>query len=261
MFKYVLAGFLVGLGVSVAVAGDRSRVTQDQNGALTPSSVTATSGVFDTLVVGALDAGVIYAGGPIRSASGQFLGTFFADPTSGWSSGSGTGYLISGGDAYLCTQGNCTARLESDNSVFHASVVDAGQLYVANNASVAGALVVQGNMYGPSSRLLWSSTAPTVTACAGGTAATMTWSSGTAAFQFDVGTACTSESTAVLTMPAATTGWVCSCSETTADRLVVQRVMPSASTTQVTLQNIVISTGANGDWTDSADVACMCHGG
>lgn len=115
--------------------------------------------------------------------------------------------------------------------------------------------------YYRNTQLTISSTAPTVTACSGGTAATITWSNGTAAFQFDVGTACTSESTAVITFPAAATGWTCSCSSTTADRLVLQRVMPNASTTQVTMQNIVISTGANGDWTDGADVACKCLGG
>jgi hypothetical protein len=102
-------------------------------------------------------------------------------------------------------------------------------------------------------------TDPTVVACSG-TAASITAANGTAAFQFDVGTSCAGESTAVVTMPAATTGWVCSCSSTTADRMIQQKVMPSASTTTVTLQNIVISTGANGDFADGADVACLCRG-
>ncbi len=102
-------------------------------------------------------------------------------------------------------------------------------------------------------------TDPTVVACSG-TAASITAANGTAAVQFDVGTSCAGESTAVLTLPAATTGWVCSCSSTTADRIIQQKVMPSASTTTVTLQNIVISTGANGDFADGADVACLCRG-
>jgi hypothetical protein len=102
-------------------------------------------------------------------------------------------------------------------------------------------------------------TDPTVVACSG-TAASITVANGTAAVQFDVGTACAGESTAVLTMPAATTGWVCSCSSTTADRIIQQKVMPNASTTTVTLQNVVISTGANGDFTDGTDVACLCRG-
>lgn len=113
--------------------------------------------------------------------------------------------------------------------------------------------------YGPVTKTA-SKTAPTVVACSG-TAASVTWSNGTSAFVFDVGTSCTSESTAVFTMPAATNGWICSCSSTTADRILQQKVIPPASTTAVTMQNIVISTGANGDFTDGADVGCICHGG
>jgi hypothetical protein len=106
--------------------------------------------------------------------------------------------------------------------------------------------------------VFYKSTAPTVTACSG-TAASITAHNGTGSVVFDVGTSCAGESTAVLTLPAATVGWLCSCASTTADRIIQQKVMP-ASTTQATLQNIVISTGANGDFTDGADVGCICHG-
>lgn len=123
----------------------------------------------------------------------------------------------------------------------------------AFNAGTAGTGIQLGG------RALDTNTAPTVTACSGGTAASITASNGTGTVVFDVGTACASESTAVLTLPAATVGWVCSCSTTTADKMIQQRVMP-ASTTQVTLQNITISTGANDDFADGADVACLCRG-
>ena len=103
-------------------------------------------------------------------------------------------------------------------------------------------------------------TAPTVVACSG-TAASVTWSNGTAAFVFDVGTSCASESTAVITLPAATNGWICSCSSTTADKMLLQKVIPPANGTTVTMQNITISTGANGDFADGADVGCKCMGG
>jgi hypothetical protein len=102
-------------------------------------------------------------------------------------------------------------------------------------------------------------TKPTVVACSG-TAASVTMSGGTASVVFDVGTACAGESTAVLTLPAASNGWLCSCSSTTADRILQQKVIPPANTTTVTMQNIVISTGANGDFTDGADVGCICRG-
>ncbi len=139
------------------------------------------------------------------------------------------------------------------------AVVDAGQAYVANNMTVAGRTRVTGGL--TINNLADSATAPTVTACSGGTAASITWSNGNGAFVFDVGTACTSESTAVITLPAATNGWLCSCSSTTADRMLLQKVIPPADTTHVTMQNITISTGASTDFTDSADVGCICRGG
>lgn len=108
-------------------------------------------------------------------------------------------------------------------------------------------------------KLTFSGTAPTVVACSG-TAASITSANGTAAFQLDVGTSCASESTVVLTMPAANVGWSCACSSTTAGEMLQQKVMPSASTTVVTMQNILISSGANQDFTDGADVACQCTG-
>lgn len=102
-----------------------------------------------------------------------------------------------------------------------------------------------------------STTAPTVVACSG-TAASITASNGTAAFQFDVGTSCTGESTAAITLPTATTGWYCNCSSTTADRMIQQKA--ASTTTVATVTNIVISTGAAGDFTDGADVFCSCMG-
>lgn len=110
------------------------------------------------------------------------------------------------------------------------------------------------------STLVDLTTKPTVTACSGGTAASVTMAAGTATVVFDVGTSCAGESTAVLTFPASANGWLCSCSSTTADRVLQQKVIPPASTTQVTIQNIVMSTGANGDFTDGADVGCICRG-
>lgn len=101
-----------------------------------------------------------------------------------------------------------------------------------------------------------TNTTPTVTACTG---AAVTLNNASAMVVFDVGTGCAG-STATLTFEAAPTGYVCQCSTTTADRMVQQKVMP-ASTTQVTLQNITISTGGNSNFADGADVACICIGG
>lgn len=103
----------------------------------------------------------------------------------------------------------------------------------------------------------WTRSTPTVAACTG---AAMTWTNGTAAFQFDVGTACAG-STATVTFFANTNGWVCTCSTTTADRQIEQKTMPSAANNTATLTNVVTSTGAAGNFADNADVACQCTGG
>lgn len=173
-------------------------------------------------------------------------------------------------------------------SLVKADVVDAGVMYVAgsfqamngtlkalpagvdistdftvsgsNDAVFNRQVRINGDILGSGGAKSKTNTAPTVTACSGGTAASVTWSNDSSAFVFDVGTSCAGESTAVVTFEATSTGYICSCSSTTADRIIQQKVMP-ASTTQVTLQNIVVSTGANGDFTDGADVACQCTGG
>lgn len=162
--------------------------------------------------------------------------------------------------------------------------LDAGVLYVAGNAQLGGGLVkvtsvvdvstdltvsgnsdvlvnrdvrINGDLNFAGAKLI-QDTAPTVVACSG-TAASVTWRNATAVLQFDVGTSCAGESTATITMPASATGWVCSCSITTADRILQQKA--ASSTTAVVLTNIVVSTGAAGDFTDGADAFCICMGG
>lgn len=212
---------------------------------IAPSSVTSTSGTF-----GFVDAGILLVQNEFRTMT-PILDRQTGTHTTFYTCSNNVGVGATCGSNqldFIASNGNPQWSLDT-NGHFVASgaknitttgVVDVGSLTLVTLAA--------------------SSTAPTVTACSGGTAATMTTSNGTAAFVFDVGTACAGESTAVLTFPAATTGWLCSCSSTTADRVLQQKVIPPASTTQVTIQNIVMSTGANGDFTDSADVGCVCTG-
>lgn len=198
---------------------------------LTATTVNGTTGNFAAMNAGFADAGTLLVTGTATAARYTVTGALSSD---GIALASDSNRITWPGGVQLDGPG----ALRS-NAGFNAS---------------AGSWTNNGKVWG-------SNTAPTVTACAGGTVASMTASNGTFAFQFDVGTACAGETTAVLTFPAATVGWVCSCSVTTADRFVVQRTMPSASTTQVTLDHGTISTGATGTaWTDSADVACMCLG-
>lgn len=104
-----------------------------------------------------------------------------------------------------------------------------------------------------------SAVAPTVTACAGGTAATMTWSNGTASFRFDVGTACTGESTAVLTLPTTTNAWTCFCWNVAAPTHNIHQ--SGYSTTGATMTNYAATLATVTDWVDGADIQCSCRGG
>lgn len=101
---------------------------------------------------------------------------------------------------------------------------------------------------------------PTVTACSGGTAASVTWANGSAVFQFDVGTSCAGESTAVITFGAeAVHCWSCSCWDVGA----ATNIRPSActSTTVTTITNYGTSVATPANWSDGADIQCMCRGG
>lgn len=133
----------------------------------------------------------------------------------------------------------------------------AGGVQPSHDLTAGTFIWAKGGWYnGAAGKLMDSHTAPTVVACSG-TAASVTSANGSVAFQFDVGTSCAGESTATITLPAATTGWVCTCSSTTADRMIQQKV--ASSTTAVVMTNIVISTGAAGDFTDGADLFCGCR--
>jgi hypothetical protein len=106
--------------------------------------------------------------------------------------------------------------------------------------------------------ILFSSTTPTVTSA--GTSPSVPNSNGTFAFRVNVGTGGTA-TTIVMSMPAATTGWNCDAENITAnaanraDRKVVQQ---SSTTTAVTVQYQVVSTGAATAFTASDIVRFVC---
>jgi hypothetical protein len=107
-------------------------------------------------------------------------------------------------------------------------------------------------------RAVSSITVPTVAACSGGTAASITWAASTAVFQFDVGTACAGENTATITLPAATNGWSCDCWNTGAATNIRQS---GGTTTSAVVTNYGTTVATAADWTDGADIRCMCFGG
>lgn len=101
-----------------------------------------------------------------------------------------------------------------------------------------------------------SHTAPTISSgfC---TSPTIPNSNGTAAFTINVGSACAA-STGTLSMPTATTGWVCSFYDVTTPNTNVINQTGGATNT-VTLTNYVRTTGVAGNFTSSDVIRVMCH--
>jgi len=107
--------------------------------------------------------------------------------------------------------------------------------------------------------LLISATAPTI-GSGFGTSPSIVVSNGTAAFIVDVGTGGTANS-GVITMPAATTGYVCDVENRTGvlGNVANQRTVQIATTTtSITVENQTVSTGAVAAWAAGDDLAISC---
>lgn len=105
---------------------------------------------------------------------------------------------------------------------------------------------------------LLSFVAPTVTSA--GTSPSVTGNNGAATFRVNVGTGGTA-TTIVMAMPTATTGWNCNAENITANaanRANQRVVQQSSTTTAVTLQNQLVSTGAAQAFTASDIVRAIC---
>lgn len=204
------------------------------NGApITPTTVTATTVNAGTGNFTSVDAGTVRANGRLHLKSSVASG-FTIDCTFSPEQDSNNVHI----NCPLRTNGTvtfaATTQLLQTNAQFHTgsavSIVDA------------------------------AATAPTVTACSGGTAASMTWAAGSASMRFDVGTACTSESTAVITLPATVTScWTCSCWNVGVPGTNIKQ--SACSTTTATMTNYAATFATATDWTDGADIQCMCRGG
>ncbi len=106
-----------------------------------------------------------------------------------------------------------------------------------------------------------ATTAPT-TSSGFGTGPSVAANNGTAAFTVNVGTGGTA-SAGVLTMPAATTGWICDVQNRTgqaANRADQHTVQTATTTTSITVQNQTISTGAALAWSASDILQIACRG-
>lgn len=121
-----------------------------------------------------------------------------------------------------------------------------------------GTLNVQGGYYN-NGGLLVSPTAPTIASggCTTGSAQSVSASNGSAAFQITLGGA-TCGSTITLTLPAATTNWVCDAHNVTTPASNVLDMTGVPSTTAVVLTNYVRTTGVAGNFTGAEKLAVKC---
>ena len=137
------------------------------------------------------------------------------------------------------------------NDIARVTVAAAGDVSVLYGIGVTGNLTQDGV-------LLISSTAPTI-ASGFGTTPSVTGTR-TAAFTVNVGTGGTATG-GVLTMPTATTGWICHVENLTAvaaNRADQRTVQTGSTTTSITVQNQTISSGAALAWTASDVLKFTC---
>lgn len=101
---------------------------------------------------------------------------------------------------------------------------------------------------------LFQNTVPTISS-GFGTGPSIVASSGTAAFEVNVGTGGTA-SAGVIGLPAATTGWVCNCQDITTPSTNVTR-MTANGTTSCTVTNSAFGTGLATAWSASDKLWCI----
>lgn len=226
-----------------------------------------------------LIAGVVWAGGAISISGGGSGGATTPDSvaTPFVDAGvvkAGELHLVTGGGTKLVNSAGVVevtgTGVKTVSATGYFWINDNGSIYVnsggtkrlhydGTHIAVNGSFNLEGGSLYHIGKLTISGTAPTVTGFC--TSPSVTWNNGSAAFQLDVGTSCTGISTGTITLPAATNGWKCDCSNITAAGLVRRVEQAGGSTTTATLQSVSQTTGLAVDWTDGDDVRCMCLGG
>lgn len=240
----------VTIGNSLSVGND---VTVGDDLTVTDTTATVRANVL------ALDAGSGLFNDSVRSPVGKFdaLDAGFAFVAGNFGVGGNITALGNTNLGGINVQG-ASANVLRNSTTASINMQAAGNLEIAPVSGnltrfVSSAIQVDTNINLAGPVLTDTSTDPTVSFCSG---AALTAPNGSAAFQLDVGTACAA-STGTITLPTATTGWVCHCETSVADRIVQQKA--ASSTTVVTMTNATISTGAASNYTDGQDLFCTCR--
>ncbi len=181
------------------------------------------------------------AGDSSAAGSGGTVNNYGSNITLGTGSSAGTnntGILITGNGGGASTN----YAIDSSSTATSRFI---GKLNVTSTASYAG-------------NILYSTTAPTV-ASGFGSGASIPANNGTAAFTVNVGTG-GSASSGVITMPIATTGWICQVTPNGAPQAAAVTYSAPTSTTSITLTNYTLTTGIALAWTASTVLDVHCTG-
>lgn len=145
------------------------------------------------------------------------------------------------------------------SSVFSVSYV--GAMTLNSNITAAAGEVSANSFASKLSHIFYSSTVPAI-GSGFGSSPSVTAANGTAAFTVNVGTGASATS-GVITMPAATNGWICSVNDLTAratGTALNQTYETATTTTSVTITNQTISTGVPVAWAASDIIQLSCMG-
>lgn len=130
-------------------------------------------------------------------------------------------------------------------------------LWKSSGLSVTGSVNTTG-AYKIASSLLFSASAPSISSGFGTSPAILS-NNGTATFRVDVGTGGTASS-GVIAMPTSAAGWNCNVSEFNPNSIALlsTTVITASSSTTVTIQNDLLSTGAATAWQASQVIIFIC---
>ena len=180
--------------------------------------------------------------------SGQSIGTFVFRGRNSTPANLSYGQIV--GTAVTNTAGS-----EEGSFAFQTYIAGTNTTVATFGASgISSTLSVKGGAGFILTNRLSSSTAPTATTFC--TSPSIPNNNGTAAFTINVGTAC-GTSTGTITLPAATTGWVCHFVNVTAPAANIPS-QTGGTTTTVTLTNYARTTGLAANWTDGNIIRAMC---
>lgn len=144
-----------------------------------------------------------------------------------------------------------TTKAGTDSTVQTALTISGGS---TSDVKFAGTL--------SATSVMISSTAPTLGSGGCTTPSSVTALNGTALFKLaSVGSSCSGSQPLVFTLPAATTGWLCTSRNVTNGATSAPAQTGAVSTTSVTITNFVRTTGVAGAWTNADEVWVSCVGG